>query len=266
MPLSYFDEAAQAAQEFMATLKPAQREALLQQAAAAPVRRDMVTLLTHVRDNHVIGTQSTGNLPLKVVGEIATRLVHPVKLEATIGDYTYRVRSEEDIWTIYYLHILADVGGLVSTGRARRWRVKKQGLKFLAVDPFTQTLFLLSTWWYRVNWLVAYPLAGMGDHLPSFFSTIVLDDLLNLPAKKRIAFVKFADQLINEAMLTWTAQDSSVAQMALRGAIGRMIIYILRDFGIVTVEHRDKPLGKGTLKELAAFRITAFGQHVLEAV
>jgi hypothetical protein len=266
MPLSYFAEETQAAQEYMAALKPAQREALLKQATASPVRRDMVMLLTHVRDNRIVGTQSTGNLPLKVVGEIAAQLVEPVKLEATIGDYTYRVRSEEDIWSIYYLHILADVGGLVSAGRARQWRVKKQGEKFLAADPFTQTLFLLATWWYRVNWLVAYPYEGMGDHLPPLFSTLVRDELLDLPVKQRISFVKFADQLINKAGLTWTAQESRFARMALQGAIARMVIYILRDHGAVTVEHRDKPLGKGTIKELAAFLITPLGRQLLEAM
>ena len=266
MPPSYFSEATQAAQEFMAALKPAQREALLEQAADVSIRCDMVTLLTYVNEHHVVGTQSTGNLPLKVVGEIAARLVNPVKMEATTGDYTYRVRSEEDIWTLYYLHILADVGGLVSAGRARQWRVKKQGEKFLAADPFTQTAFLLATWWSRVNWLVAYPYEGMGDHLPPFFPALVRGELLDLPVTKRIAFTKFADQVINTAMLTWTAQESNFAQTALRGAVARMVIYILRDFGAVTVEYRDQPAGKGTFKQLAAFRVTPFGRQLLEVL
>ncbi|CAG0974459.1 hypothetical protein ANRL3_01716 [Anaerolineae bacterium] len=266
MALTHFQEEVEAAQDYLDTLKPAQREGLLKQAADSPIRCDMVTLLTYVNDHSVVGTQSTGNLPLKIVGEIAARLVYPVKLEATTGTYTYRVRSEEDVWTIHYLHILADVGGLVSVGRARKWRVKKQGERFLAADPFTQTLYLLATWWTRVNWLVAYPYEGMGDHLPPFFSAVVRDELLDLPVKQRIAFVKFADQLINKAMLTWTAQESSFARMALQGAIERMVIYILRDFGMVTVEHRDKPLGKGTIKELAAFRITPLGQQLLEVL
>lgn len=266
MALTHFQEEVTAAQEYLDTLKPDQREGLLKQAADSPIRRDMVTLLTYVNDHSVVGTQSTGNLPLKVIGEIAAQLVQPFKMEATIGGHTYRVRSEEDVWTIHYLHILADVGGLVNAGRARKWRVKKQGEKFLAVDPFTQTLFLLATWWYRVNWLVAYPYDGMGDYLPPFFSTLVRDELLELPVKKRSAFTKFADQLINKAGLTWGAHKSDFAQTALRGSIARMVIYVLRDFGAVTVEHRDKPLGKGSIKELAAFRLTPLGQQLLEAM
>lgn len=263
MSMSYFAEETQAAWEFMETLRPAQREALLKQAAASPVRRDMVTLLSYVQEQRVIGTQSTGNLPLKAVGELAAQLVHPVEMEATIGKHTYRVRSEEDIWSIYLLHILADVGGLVSAGRARQWRVKKQGEKFLAADPFAQTVFLLMTRWYRINWLVVYPYEGMGDHLPPFFSSLVRDELLDLPARKRIAFTKFADQLINKAGLTWGAQKSDFAQIALRGAIARMVIYILRDFAALTIEQRSRPLGKGAIKELAAFRLTPLGVGLL---
>lgn len=49
-------------------------------AEALPLRRDMVTLLTCVRDNRVVGTQSTGNPPLKAVREVTARFVHPPQL------------------------------------------------------------------------------------------------------------------------------------------------------------------------------------------
>jgi hypothetical protein len=266
MPCTHFAEEANAARQVMAELPLRERDPLIQQAEASPVRRDMVTLLTYVRDNRVVGTQSTGNLPLKAVGEIVARFVDPIKMEATIGDYTYRVRSEENIWPLHYVHILADVGGLVSAGRARQWRVKKQGEKFLAVDPFTQALLMLSTWWYRVNWLVAYPFEGMGDHLPPFFSTLTLQSLRALPVEQRIAFGKFADRLISDAGLTWTAQSSIYAQMLLESAVERMILSVLQYFAAVTMEYRNKPLGKGTIKELAAFRITPLGEQLLAAL
>jgi len=92
----------------------------MQQADALPLRRDMVALLTYVHDNRVTGTQSTGNLPLKAVREVTARFVHPPVLETTVGDRTFRVRSEYDAWPLYFLHTLADVGGLLVGGRARR--------------------------------------------------------------------------------------------------------------------------------------------------
>ena len=266
MPRGRFDEMAAVARQFMAQMQPRDRDEVGRQAEALPLRRDMVTLLGYVRDNRVIGTQSTGNLPLKAVREVTARFVHPPKLEETIGDHTYRVRSAEHVWPLYHLHILADVGGLVDAGRARRWRLRSQGKRFLAADPWPQVLYLLSTWWHQVNWLVAYPFAGMGESLPPRFSTLTLASLRALPVKKRIDFEKYADQLIQATGLTWTAPDMSFARDSLHGAVERMIIGILEDFGVVTLEHKDKPLGRGTISELVAFQITPFGKQLLEAL
>jgi hypothetical protein len=266
MPRNIFDEAVSRSERIVAQMLPRERDDVARQTEALPLRRDMATLLGYVRDNKVIGTQSTGNLPLKAVHEVTARFVHPPKLEEKIGDYTYRVRSEEDVWQLFYLHVLADVGGLVDAGRARRWRLKRLGDKFLAADPLPQVLFLLYTWWYRVNWLIAYPFEGMGDSLPPSFSSTTLMYLRRLPAKKRIAADAFADLLIEAARMRWTAPDPDVGRMALRGSVRRMILYVLRDFGVVTLEHRNKPLGRGSIRELVAFRVTPFGKLLFKAL
>ena len=88
------------------------------QAAAdsLPLRRDMLTLLTYLRDQRVTGTQSTGNLPLKAVHAICAQFVHPPKLEDTIGDYVYRVRTETEVWPLHFVHVLASMAGLVAGG------------------------------------------------------------------------------------------------------------------------------------------------------
>ncbi len=108
------------------------------QAEALPLRRDMVTVLTYVRDHRVIGTQSTGNFPLKAVREMTARFVHPPPLETTTGDRTYRIRSAADVWPLYFLHILAQVGELLEGGPARRWRLTSFGEMFLTTPPLVQ--------------------------------------------------------------------------------------------------------------------------------
>ncbi|NIO70893.1 MAG: hypothetical protein GTN71_18125, partial [Anaerolineae bacterium] len=117
------------------------------QAEALPLRRDMVTLLTYLRDNRVTGTQSTGNLPLKAVREVTAHFVHPPQLESTIGDRTRRVRSEDDVWPLYFLHTLAYVGGLLEGGPSRRWRLTPDGEKFLTASSPIQVWILFAFWW-----------------------------------------------------------------------------------------------------------------------
>ncbi len=239
---------------------------LAQQAEAAITRRDMVTLLSFTRDTKVIGTQSTGNMPLKAVREVTARFVHPPLLDTRIGDQTYVLRSEEEIWPLFFLHILADVGGLVKTGQARRWRTTAQAKRFLETEPLVQSVFLLAVWWHKVNWLVAYPLTGMGENLPYSFSNKTLACLRALPSGTYVSFAAFADELIARSGLTWTAQDSPVAGWALRASIHRMVIDVLADFGALKCRYRKKPLGRGMINELAAFQMTPWGVALLDAV
>ena len=45
-----------------------------------------------------------------------------------------------------------------------------------------------------------------------------------------------------------------------------MIVDILADFGALEREYQDEPLGKGTTRELVAFRVTPFGRDLLETL
>ena len=236
------------------------------QVEALPLRRDMVTLLTYLHENRVRGTRSTGNFPLKAVREVTARFVNPPELDRTIGDHTFRLRSEYNVWPLYFLHALADVGGLLEGGPAQPWVLTPSGARFLTASPLAQVWMLFATWWGRINWLIAYPFGGIGESLPPHFEKITLAHLLSLPSDTRIPFEPFADRLIQESGLKWTAPDMTHAQMLLRGAIKRMVIGILADFDMVEREYWDKPLGKGTIRELVAFQITSFGRGLLESL
>lgn len=239
---------------------------IIRQAEALPLRRDMETLLRFVRDNKIVGTQSTGNMPLKAVREVTARFVNPPRLDEVIGDHTYRLRSEMDVWSLYFLRNLAEAAGLLKTAPARRWRLTPKGQEFSDMPPLLQLSYLLAVWWYKINWLVAYPFTGMGDNLPPRFSLDTLESLRALPVATRISFEEFADELIEKTGLTWTAQNLDLATKLLHGSIKRMVIDILATFGSVEREYRDKPLGKGTIPELVAFEITPLGDKLLKAL
>jgi hypothetical protein len=266
MPRRAPDEVDPNEQRFQAWLQQYRTPETVRQARVLPLRRDMVTLLTFVRDNKIIGTQSTGNMPLKAVREVTARFVDPPKLDTAIGDRIYKLRTEVDVWPLYFLHILADVGDLLVIAPAQRWQLTPQGNEFLDADPLLQLSFLLTTWWYEVNWLVAYPVAGLGDALPSPFELVVLARLRALPTGTRVDFEGFADELIEQTGLTWTAQDTSGATMLLRGSIERIVFSVLADFGAVEREYREEPLGQTTISRLAAFEITPLGTALLDAL
>ncbi|NIO12178.1 MAG: hypothetical protein GTO40_30815, partial [Deltaproteobacteria bacterium] len=178
-----------------------------------------VSLLTYLRDHRVTGTQSTGNLPLKAIREVTPTFVHPPKLETKIGDRVYKIRSEYDLWPLYFIHTLLKVGGLLAGGPGRKLRLTAKGVQFLEADPPIQVWFLLETWWHHTNWLIAYPFEGIGDRLPYDFNLDVLYLLLALPVKKPVPFEDFADRLIQATSLKWNAPNMTHARNFLHRAV-----------------------------------------------
>ena len=212
--------------------KPEYPVEIRSQAETLPLRQDMVTLLTYVRDNKVVGTQSTGNLPRKAVREVTAQFVEPPMLDMTIGERTYLLRSETDVWPLYYLHVLAEVGDLVLVAPGRRWRLTEQGNTFLGASAFDQVVSMLTTWWESVNWLVAHPRAEMGGALPDFFEMLTLAQLRACPVGEAISAEQFADDLAEKTGLESTGPDDSRSVRFLRSLIESIVIEILESFGI----------------------------------
>jgi hypothetical protein len=225
----------------------------------------MVTLLEYVRDHKMVGTQSTGNMPLKHIRALTAQFVDPPELDTAIGEHIYKLRTEYDVWPLYFLHALAEVSELMSTAPGRLWRLGAEAPRFLERDPVFQLAFLLFHWWVNADWLIAYSFQGMGERLPKGFERITLTRLRHLRVESEIPFNKFADDLIKETGLTWTAETSPYKKMLLRGSIEKMVVNILRDFGAVECTYRPNPLLKEE-QDIVSFKITPLGKALLEAL
>jgi hypothetical protein len=219
-----------------------------------------------LRDHRITGTQSSGNLPLKAIREATASFVSPPVLEEKIGDRIYKLRSEYDVWSVYFIHALLDTGGLLEGGPGRKLRLTAKGEQFLAVDPALQVWFLLETWWYHTNWLIAVRAGGIGEYLPPSFELITLDHLNGLPAERAISYERFADNLIAQTGLKWTAPDMSGARRSLHWSIELMVIKILENFSIVSRVDEDEWIGSYKFRKLHAFSITKPGSGLLKAV
>lgn len=235
-------------------------------AESLAVRRDMVTFLNYLKENRVTGTQSTGNLPLKAVREICARFVNPPKLEGSIGDYHYQVRSEGDVWPLFYIHQLALTGGLVDGGRSRIWKLTPTGEAFLNFIAPTQIAFMLSVWWHLEDWRIAFPVSGLSQGLPGNFSKISLARLLELTTGKSTPFEIFADRLIKETHMTWPSIDQTFAQDTMRSVIERIVILPLVGFGIMESEYGMEDIGGHEFTKLSRIRLNSFGKGLLETL
>jgi hypothetical protein len=231
-----------------------------------PLRRDVITLLTYLRDNRVTGTQATGNLPLKAVREITRQFVEPPILEHRIGDQVFAVRSEMEVWPLQFVHVLAAIGGLVMGGLGQRWRLTELGERFLAAPALSQVAYLSVTWWQRINWAIASPYEIMDLYLLDGFPAHTRQALLAAGVETPVPFGPFADRLAERTGLTWSGPDEAIGRMVVRGIIERMAVLPLADLGILqTAFGPDEILGE-RYPAPVSFQVTAFGRRLLPAM
>jgi hypothetical protein len=230
------------------------------------LRQDVVALLAYLQENKITGTQATGNLPLKAVEQIAARLVNPPKLEETIGDHTHRFRNETEVWSVYFVHILAAVDELVNGGQSRRWRLTPTGEQFLAAPAIIQTSMLLAAWWWKVNWIIAFPFSGIGESLPEQFKESALGLLIQLPGGTSVPYGSYAERLIKMTGLHWSKPELENANMFLHSAVERMIISPLAIFGVIIPEYKTVQRYGMDFQELVAFQVTPFGESILKTL
>lgn len=230
------------------------------------LRQDMLTFLHYLDTNKVTGTQSTGNLPLKAVREICAGFVHPPKLDEEVGEIVIRVRTETEVWPLYFRHLLASVGGLIEGGTGRRWKLSPLSEQFRTSPAPLQVWFLFATWCEQINWTIASPFGYVGGYLPEKFTQITIHNLLDLSEGAPISYKPFADHLIEEAKLIWPIQDQHSARDILRNLIERTVINPMADFEVVKAEYRpDKILGND-YPQITSFKITRFGKSLLESI
>jgi hypothetical protein len=237
-----------------------------QVAEVLPLRRDVVALLTYLRDNKVVGTQSTGNFPLKAVREICARFVDPPPMENAIGEKIYRVRSEDEVWPLLFRHTLALTSGLIAGGLSQRWTLTSLGESFLAAPATTQVWVLLASWWIQTNWAIASPIVfnsgSMGPEIPMF----ALKRLLEIPSGEIASFERFADQLIADSRMVWPIEDQDTARSILRNIIESTVVDPLVDFEILQTEYRPHTTLGANYRELSTIQITPFGKILLKAM
>jgi len=227
------------------------------------VRRDMVTFLKYIEEKRPLGTQSTGNLPLKAVREICAQFVTTPVLDNKIGDKVYKLRSEDEVWQLFYLHMLANTGGLVTGGQARKWKLTSGGEAFLTTVAPLQLGFMLDVWWHYEDWRSAFPVSGLSQGLPGGFKEIVLKHLRELPVSESTSYGLFADQLIKETHFTWPSLDQDVSKVIRRSAIKHMVILPLAGFGCMETEYGMENIGGSKLSNLSQIRLTQLGKGML---
>ena len=174
--------------------------------------------------------------------------------------------SELDVWPLYFRHVLASVGGLITGGLGRRWKLTPLGERFLAAPSPLQVWLLLMTWWMQTNWAIAFPYDFGDDDMPIGFSNLILKNLRELPTTELVPFEAFAKRMIEEARFQLITTNPKNGQLILNSLIERVVINPLADFGILQKEYLQHVLLGEEFQQLSRFQVTPFGKGLLEAI
>jgi hypothetical protein len=227
-------------------------------AQGLPLRRDVMTLLAYLREHKVTGTQSTGNLPLKAVADIAAGFVVPPVLQHDIAGRSYPFRSEEDVGPVFFVHLLARGADLVEGGPALQWRLTPRAEAFFSAAAAAQVLLLFSAWWRRVDWSLLVPFSVFGDDLSL---------LKTMPSGQWAEFEPFVERLFAEAHWTWSAPPTINGRDHLAWSVERTAIRPLEQFGVLSTRaarNEDETAGLFSRPKPVAISLTAFGRLLLD--
>jgi len=232
-------------------------------AIKAPLRLDMVTLLTYVRNNNVIGTKALGNFPRKVVRAIATQFVNPPVLDHEIGDKIFHFQSEENVRPVYFLHVLADLNWLLTGGPGMPWQLSENGKDFLEDVPIKQDWFLFQSWWKKVNWLFFHTFTPYDEPTLYEYKHVMLDMLLSLPVEQPIEHEAFSKHLLSVIGPPGPPYSLDDALRVFCQTLDWMLIHYLEGFGVVRCKYIDDTIMGYKFKSLENFSVTLFGKTLL---
>ncbi|MBN1316452.1 MAG: plasmid pRiA4b ORF-3 family protein [Anaerolineales bacterium] len=228
-----------------------------------PICRDVGVLLVYIRDHRLTGAKTTGNLPLKAVREIAGMMVDPPVLDIKYGFYKSPLRSEEEVWPLYFRHILAATGGLVMGGPGRRWYITPLGIEFLDAPAPLQIFILFTAYWTQIEWDFFTDITFESSRVQEAIQDASHKLLLELPLNEFIPFEVFADRVVEQSRLSKPSQDEDTATRIMRTFIKNILINPLHELGVLDCDYRtDEEKWEG-YKELVGIKLTPLGRELL---
>ncbi|MBN1371340.1 MAG: plasmid pRiA4b ORF-3 family protein [Anaerolineaceae bacterium] len=232
-------------------------------ARSLPLPHDMNVFLDYLLANRVIGTQATGNLPVKDGAVICGNFSKPIDFAGQEEKSSLKVQSSAEVWPLQFVHILAACAGWVQGGPGRRWRVTDQGVAFQQLPEGSQVWQLFNTWWTQVNWGIA---AGYGpaDYPTQYVRPIVLKHLLVLPKDGPLAWELFADQLME--VLAGPSQEGSGVdrRLGFQREMQMVVAEPMKDLGVLILGTQPHPLLGEDFPVLTDMMLTAMGRKMLQ--
>jgi hypothetical protein len=230
-----------------------------------PLRRDVVSLVTYIKEHKVKGTNSTGNFPRNAVQDIATLLVVPPVMKYEFQDKTIEFKNEWDVRLIYSIHLLAYLAGLIEGSKGQSWSLTSKGEKFLISSSGEQFFILFTTWWFKGDWS-DFPVSfQIKDGFEIQFLDVVHSTLLELSPRESTDYSTFVLRMMELTGLKFSTHDFDSGLSRLKSDFEFAIVEPLESFAVLTTE-RKKNHDMFDYAELSTISLTEIGCKILRSL
>jgi hypothetical protein len=228
-----------------------------------PFRRDMVTMLNYLQNHRVKGTKATGNFPLKHIRALTAQFVNPPVLDEDLGGRIYKLRTEDDVPDLVFIHNFANFTQLILGGEDLEWHLSFLGENFLNQAPHEQAWYMVKSWFERLNWFYWYPWADYEDLIGhNEFEGLIVDILLSYPTQEEINIKQLIKDLDKKSP-NWIRfprrEDPSVLK---KYFLINVVLDPMNKLGIIQMEREDVPISPKYF--VFDFKVTDFGQSIIQ--
>jgi len=230
-----------------------------------PLRRDVVSLVTYIKEHKIKGTNSTGNFPRNAVQDIASLLAVPPVLKHEFRDLTIEFRYERDVRPVYTVHLLAYLAGLIEGSKGHSWSLTSEGKNFLISSSSEHFFILFITWWFKGDWS-DFPVSfQIKDGFEIQFLDVVHSTLMELSPRESTDYSTFVLRMMELTGLKFSTHDFDSGLSRLKSDFEFAIVEPLESFAVLTTE-RKKNHDMFDYAELSTISLTEIGCKILKSL
>jgi hypothetical protein len=201
---------------------------------------DFEILLRYVAEQKVMLTPKQKFVPVRDVRNMMTDFRVKEPHEEKVGDRIYKKRHEMEYRRVYFLDLLALSGAFLTITRAGRLTKGRNWQKFFEAPVEGRAFYLFCTFragFHAANWFL-HRGGGFGERLEEKWYGI-WPHLAEWKDGRSIEWEAWAEKIIDEFGLYWTAPDQTSAKKNMIWGLQYCLIEPMEYFGILELEYRQ---------------------------
>ena len=199
-----------------------------------PLRKNVLVILKYLKNNRVVGTEGTGNFPVKAVREIYQKFENAPMPTIILKQALQRIRSEDDVEQLAFVHHFAYISKLIDGGKKLPWALTPSGEQFLGYTAVEQTIVLFLFWLLALGLEDKLENEDLSCGVPFDLHFSIIDSLFQQPVGVEMSYTQFWNSWANEHQFLASGIEMDQIETLFQTLITQTIMAPMIEFGAIT--------------------------------